>query len=179
MDTHSVKLERMIIRSSHIPYGKREELRENIEQNGGLAYLLAGKIDAGELIALIPNPASRKWLLISDTERYELPLENKKSISYGEIRHTEIALPNEAFQNLLEILCQSSCMKLVHDENKSGRPPKYALGDAKRVFELRQHGTSIRAIAKQEKMSPSTVQKLEKEWQLHLLSVGGEQEPKQ
>ena len=127
-------------------------------------------------VALIPNTASGKWLLVSDTASGVLEVSDKQRMFFDGGNHAEIVLTNETVQKLLEILCQSSGMKLAHSENKSGRPPKYTPDDKKRIFEMRKQGISIREIAKKEKMSPTTVQKLEKEWQMYLFSVGGEQQ---
>ena len=174
MDTYNPKPNKHIIYTHQIPFGKRKKLHETMEQNDGWAYLLSGDTENGELIALISRSSKSDWLLVSD----EIPNEIG-NMRFGESRHTEISLSNDAFHNLLEILQQASGMKLVHANQKSGRPTKYDIDDAKRVFDMRCSGLAIRNIAKQEHMSPTTVQKLEKQWSEYLLSTGGQKETEQ
>ena len=70
------------------------------------------------------------------------------------------AIPLEALDGFLDVVAEITGMRIAPKGSRGGRRPQYTFEDAKRIFEHKRQGASIREIAKKENMSPTTVQRL-------------------
>ena len=132
----------------------RPRLAENMDTMAG--YVLHKELD-GTWIVIIPK--DNQLILAKDK-----PARSVRGIkvldSLNGEKYEAISIPSVALQKLLDFVAEKTGMMLLPSECKSGRPPKYGIEDAKRILWQRKQGFSIREIAKKEKMSATTVQKL-------------------
>lgn len=87
------------------------------------------------------------WEIASFYKEYELETVNKVTVSHE-------------FAKDLGFLLLPDSMEITERHDGPGRPAKYDRFVARRIAKRRDRGESIRAIAKAEGMSPTTVQKL-------------------